>query len=102
MSNKSIFLQQIGAKIVWEQAAVSSLARHYSGSLHHKTATKAPFEDDTDADTISTCGSVKSAASSVQVQGDDLYPMDIYDGGSQFAPSSFFAKRHGCVEDSAI
>lgn len=48
-------------------------------------ATRAPFEDD-NLDTMS-CG---SAASSVQVQGTDLYPMEVYDGGSQFQPSSLF------------
>lgn len=53
-----------------------------------RSAHKRPFEeDDAMDDGTMSCG---SAASSVQVQGTDLYPMDVYDGGSQFQPSSLF------------
>lgn len=30
----------------------------------------------------------ESGSGSVQVQATDLYPLDMYDGGSQFQPSS--------------
>jgi len=57
------------------------------GSETRSRPNKKPFEEDAmDDGTMSCC----SATSSVQVQGTDLYPMDIYDGGSQFQPSSLF------------
>ena len=37
--------------------------------------------------------SCASAASSVQVQGTDLYPMEMYDGASQFQPSSLYGNN---------
>jgi len=63
------------------RGSVSSLAMR---TTENREDSKKSFEGD---DTIS-CG---SAASSVQVQGTDLYPMDVYDVGSQFEPSSLFA-----------
>lgn len=45
-----------------------------------RTATKAPFETDQIDDGASSCG---STTGSVQVQGEDLYPMEVYDGGNQ-------------------
>lgn len=65
-------------------------------------ATRRPFEEDQMDDGTASCG---SAASSVQVQGHDLYPMEVYDGGSQFQPSSLFnAANKGIYanEDSSL
>ncbi|CAG2174335.1 unnamed protein product [Oppiella nova] len=67
-----------------------------------RTATRAPFERDYNDDNISSCGSVKSSASA-QVQCTDLYPMEVYDGGSQFAPlSSLFSHTniYGIIDDT--
>ena len=62
------------------------------------TADRRPFEED-QMDTMS-CG---SASSSVQVQGTDLYPMEVYDGGSQFQPSSLYASNvHGAIYEEEI
>ena len=68
-------------------------------------ATRPPFDADQD-DNVSSCGSVKSSGSA-QVQGHDLYPMDVYDGGSQFAPmSSLFSQSnksiYGIMDDTSF
>ncbi|RWS24151.1 uncharacterized protein B4U80_08263 [Leptotrombidium deliense] len=53
-----------------------------------RNATRPPFETDQIDDGASSCG---STTGSVQVQAEDLYPMEVYDGGSQFqAVSSLF------------
>ncbi|RWS08194.1 uncharacterized protein B4U79_04450, partial [Dinothrombium tinctorium] len=53
-----------------------------------RSATRPPFESDQVDDNASSCG---STTGSVQVQAQDLYPMEVYDGGSQFqAMSSLF------------
>lgn len=53
---------------------------------HMAAAAARNIEEDMDDGTASCA----SAASSVQVQGTDLYPMEVYDGGSQFQPSSLY------------
>lgn len=62
-----------------------------------ETRLSQPFEED-HMDTMS-CG---SASSSVQVQGTDLYPMEVYDGGSQFQPSSLYGVNGGPIYEEEI
>ncbi|XP_054155326.1 metabotropic glutamate receptor 2-like [Oppia nitens] len=69
-----------------------------------RSATRPPFDRDYNDDNISSCGSVKSAASA-QVQCHDLYPMEVYDGGSQFAPMSSLLSQsnksiYGIIDDT--
>jgi hypothetical protein len=74
------------------RGSITSLALRNGVDPRQRTAHKRPFEDDAMDDGTMSCG---SAASSVQVQGTDLYPMDVYDGGSQFQPSSLFNSVNG-------
>lgn len=60
---------------------------------------KRPFQQshDLQEDMDDGTASCASAASSVQVQGTDLYPMEVYDGGSQFQPSSLFTTTGNAI-----
>ena len=67
-----------------------------ASNAKRKNSTKKPFQDDDEQMDDGTM-SCASAASSVQVQGEDLYPMEVYDCGSQFQPSSLFSTANGKV-----
>lgn len=80
-----------------QQSVAGASSSKGGGDGKRKGSRKKPFQDDDEEAMDDGTMSCASAASSVQVQGEDLYPMEVYDCGSQFQPSSLFSTANGKV-----